>query len=78
MGFRVAPGKFAIAFDEGKLIGVMEGAGGITEYIPELIEAFGKNTRSRVIFHSDPESLVSISLRHLCKGTISTTFLFLR
>ncbi|MFZ5593982.1 MAG: hypothetical protein ACOY4D_06955 [Pseudomonadota bacterium] len=29
-------GEFAIAYDEGKLIGVLQGSGGITEKIPIL------------------------------------------
>ncbi len=52
-------GEFAIAYDEGKLIGVLEGSGGITAEIPDLVASFGKDTGAHVIYDADPESLVS-------------------
>lgn len=51
-------GEFAIAYDEGKLIGVLEGSGGITNQLPELIKTFKKQTGAKVIYESDPEELV--------------------
>ncbi len=52
-------GEFAIAYDEGKLIGVLEGSGGITDIIPDIIQSFGnKNTGARVIFDKNPKTLV--------------------
>lgn len=53
-------GEFAIAYDEGKLIGVLQGTGGITGHLPRIIESFGaKDTGARVVYESDPESLVA-------------------
>ncbi len=52
-------GEFAIAYDEGKLIGVVEGSGGIADSIPMLLEAIGKETGAFVIYDSDPEVLVT-------------------
>ena len=52
-------GEFAIAFDEGKLIGVLEGTGGITNQIPAIVSSFGKDTGSHIIYDADPASLVS-------------------
>lgn len=53
-------GEFAIAYDEGKLIGVMEGSGGITPKIPEIVKSFGeKETGARLVFDDDPVRLVS-------------------
>jgi len=52
-------GEFAIAYDEGKLIGVLEGSGGITEQLPGLVASFGKETGAKVIYDSDPVSLLS-------------------
>jgi len=52
-------GEFAIAFDEGKLIGVLEGSGGITSQIPAIVSGFGKNTGSHIIYDADPASLIS-------------------
>lgn len=52
-------GEFAIAYDEGKLIGVVEGSGGIADAIPDLIRAIDKATGSYVIYDPDPESLIA-------------------
>ena len=51
-------GEFAIAYDEGKPIGVLEGSGGIAHVIPYLLKHIHKKTRSRVVFDRDPERLV--------------------
>lgn len=51
-------GEFAIAYDEGKLIGVLKGSGGITSEIPDLIDSFGKDTGAEIISEADPEVLI--------------------
>ncbi len=51
-------GEFSIAYDEGKLIGVLEGTGGITEILPSIVEKIRKTTGTRLVYHSDPEQLV--------------------
>jgi hypothetical protein len=51
-------GEFAIAYDEGKLIGVLQGSGGITVQIPQLITSFGKDTGAQVIYEADPRTLI--------------------
>lgn len=52
-------GEFSIAYDEGKLIGVLEGSGGITSIIPEIVARFvGKDTGARVIYDADPKQLM--------------------
>jgi len=52
-------GEFAIAYDEGKLIGVLQGSGGITNNIPEIVKGFGsKDTGARLIFDRDPSALI--------------------
>lgn len=53
-------GEFAIAFDEGKLIGVLEGSGGITGHLPEIVKGFGdKHTGARLVYDADPVQLVA-------------------
>lgn len=59
-------GEFAIAYDEGKLIGVLEGTGGITAIIPTIVATCQKKTGARIVYHSDPETLVS-ELIHVYK-----------
>ena len=51
-------GEFAIAYDEGKLIGVLQGSGGITVQIPQLITSFDKDTGAHVIYEADPHTLI--------------------
>ncbi len=51
-------GEFAIAYDEGKLIGILEGTGGITDHIPEIVSSFKKNSGARLIYSSDPSELI--------------------
>jgi len=52
-------GEFAIAYDEGRLIGVLAASGGVADMIEELIERMNKETGARVIYDDDPQRLVS-------------------
>ena len=51
-------GEFSIAYDEGKIIGVLKGTGGITEAIKGLIPIMNKETGATVIYDEDPQQLV--------------------
>ncbi len=51
-------GEFAIAYDEGKLIGVLSSTGGITGMIPDLVKHMTKPTGAQVIFDDDPDDLL--------------------
>jgi uncharacterized protein (TIGR00725 family) len=51
-------GEFAIAYDEGRLIGVLTGTGGITELVEPIIKASGKETGACVLYDDEPERLV--------------------
>jgi uncharacterized protein (TIGR00725 family) len=50
--------EFTIAYDEGKVIGILEGSGGIADHIEEIIEFAKKTTGSKIIFNSNPDSLI--------------------
>lgn len=52
-------GEFSIAYDEGKLIGVLEGTGGITEGLPEIVRLCRKDSGAHLIYDADPERLVA-------------------
>ena len=52
-------GELAIAYDEGKLIGVLKGTGGISEIAAEILAACKKETGARVIYDTDPQRLVA-------------------
>jgi uncharacterized protein (TIGR00725 family) len=51
-------GEFAIAYDEGKVIGVLTGSGGISEHIDEIVRMVGKKTGATITYDSDPERLL--------------------
>ena len=51
-------GEFCIAYDEGKPIGVLEGTGGITTRLDDIVEAIQKETGSEVVYDSDPYRLI--------------------
>lgn len=51
-------GELAIAFDEGRLIGILTGTGGITEIVEEILPVSGKETRACVLYDDDPVKLV--------------------
>ncbi len=51
-------GELAIAYDEGRLIGVLTGTGGITEVIERILEACGKDTGACVLYDDDPARLI--------------------
>lgn len=56
-------GELAIAYDEGKPIGVLTGTGGISGMVEEILAACGKDTGSHVVYESDPTRLVEELLR---------------
>lgn len=51
-------GELAIAYDEGRLIGVLTGTGGITEIVDEILRVSGKDTGACVLYDDDPAKLV--------------------
>lgn len=51
-------GEFAIAYEEGKLIGVLTETGGVTEVLPVLEASLTKATGAEVLYNADPGQLV--------------------
>jgi uncharacterized protein (TIGR00725 family) len=51
-------GEFAIAYEEGKLIGVLTGTGGITEALRGVETSLRKDTGAEVLYEADPARLV--------------------
>jgi uncharacterized protein (TIGR00725 family) len=51
-------GEFAIAYDEGKLIGVLRGTGGIADQVELLERICDKETGAHVIYTTEPDELV--------------------
>jgi uncharacterized protein (TIGR00725 family) len=57
-------GEFAIAYDEGRLIGVVTGSGGVADLIEELVTGLTKNTGATVLYDDDPVALVRRLVDH--------------
>jgi uncharacterized protein (TIGR00725 family) len=51
-------GEFCIAYDEGKLIGVLRNSGGIADHIDAITSFFDKDTGAMIIEDDDPERLI--------------------
>jgi uncharacterized protein (TIGR00725 family) len=62
-------GEFAIAYEEGKLIGVLTGTGGITAALPALETTLGKNTGAEVIYEANPRQLITRLLERYLSGS---------
>jgi uncharacterized protein (TIGR00725 family) len=62
-------GEFAIAYEEGKLIGVLAGSGGITAALPVLEANLNKQTGAEVTYESDPDVLVDRLLERYVSGS---------
>ncbi len=57
-------GEFAIAYDEGKLIGVLQDTGGIADQIETILDICRiKQTGAKVVLDTDPERLIKRVLR---------------
>lgn len=59
--------EFTVAYDEGKVIGVLEGTGGVTDQIKEITALSGNRNGSNLIFESSPEGLIDLCLKALDK-----------
>ena len=51
-------GEFCIAYDEGKLIGILLHSGGISDQFPGIVKMVQKNTGSTIVTDDNPERLV--------------------
>jgi uncharacterized protein (TIGR00725 family) len=56
-------GELAIAYDEGRLIGVLTGTGGISDMVRDILATCAKNTGSQVVYDAEPERLIQELLR---------------
>lgn len=61
-------GEFAIAYEEGKLIGVVAKTGGVTSAIPAMEATLTKATGAEVLYDKSPENLVERVLKRYTSG----------
>lgn len=57
--------EFTIAYDEGKVVGVLEGTGGVADQIKEIAALASKPGGSGLVFESSPEDLIDTCLKVL-------------
>ena len=57
--------EFTIAYDEAKVIGILEGSGGIADHVKEIIGFCRKSTRARLVYGSKPGKLLDACLEIL-------------
>ena len=57
--------EFTIAYDEGKIIGVLKGSGGVADRMTEIIDYCNKPTQGTVLFGADPQELLKQCLAAL-------------
>ncbi|MBW2977717.1 hypothetical protein KY331_02625 [Candidatus Woesearchaeota archaeon] len=50
--------EFTIAYDSGKIIGVLTETGGVADMVKGIIERLKKSTKGVVIYESDPKKLI--------------------
>ena len=63
-------GEFCIAYDEGKLIGIVTNSGGISNEFTKIAELVKKNTGSVIFTGDDPEALVARCLDYYKSATM--------
>jgi len=51
-------GEFAIAYDEAKVIGILENTGGITEHLNVIVSFMGKKTGATLVSSPEPVALL--------------------
>jgi uncharacterized protein (TIGR00725 family) len=51
-------GELAIAYDEGKLIGVLTGTGGISDLVADILAPCKKDTGAQVVYDAAPRRLI--------------------
>ena len=57
--------EFTIAYDEGKVVGVLEGTGGAADRIREIAALSSKRVGAETVFESNPDALIDRCLRLL-------------
>lgn len=62
-------GEFAIAYDEGKIIGILKNTGGITRHMEDIIKFVNKDTGASVYYDNDPVCLLD-RLEQVYKETL--------
>ncbi len=71
-------GEFCIAYDEGKLIGILLHSGGISDRFAEIVQMVQKNTGATIVYDEVPERLVDRCLEIHQKNALPSAQAFNR
>ena len=55
--------EFSIAYDEGMIIGVMQGSGDLADFVDDILAIVRKKTCAKLIYDTDPHNLVKRTIR---------------
>ncbi|HYL26196.1 MAG TPA: hypothetical protein VEW74_00105 [Candidatus Nitrosotalea sp.] len=69
-------GEFCIAYDEGKLIGVVRNSGGISDHVADIAAIFDKETGAVIVEEDDPERLIARCCELLSSQRLPTAVAF--
>ena len=61
------PNEFTIAYDEGKIIGVLEDSGGVVDHVRGLVDSLAKGTTAALFFERDADQLTRVCLAELAR-----------
>ncbi len=59
--------EFTIAYDEGKIIGVLEGSGGVADQVRNIVSSLAKPTQAALFFAGEADQLISLCLAELAR-----------
>ena len=71
-------GEFCIAYDEGKLIGILRNSGGISNEYERIASLVRKETGATMVAGDDPEALVDECLDFYLRGSVASSVAFNR
>jgi len=57
--------EFTVAYDDGKVVGVLTGTGGVSDHIDKILEICDREVSEGVIFDADPAKLVEKVVAYL-------------
>jgi uncharacterized protein (TIGR00725 family) len=67
-------GEFCIAYDEGKLIGILQHSGGVSDHLKAITHLVNKQTGATIVEDGEPERLVDRCLEVYQSGKLPTSF----
>jgi uncharacterized protein (TIGR00725 family) len=59
--------EFTIAYDEGKIIGILEGTGGVADQVSTIVHALATKTPAALFFECDAVQLLRLCLAELAR-----------